>query len=521
MSKKISRREALKLAGFSFLGVTAKFAFPTAAHAWSSVHKIKKGPIERLVNTHALCIDTPAYNVLSATRSFKEADYFPTLEDILYWEGSDAEGGDGHGPDRTGNSDYSEHYYNPALEESLLFGEDAKGRGPKSCAKHAKDLYLGIANGSDAKSTAKAAAWAAHYLADMNVPFHVIGCNYATLSKIYRQGKNTLPPEIFGDLGLAYGNNDRVDHYFKNEMEYYKEFRGKDIKADWFDPWYWNGKSTPAYRLSSHVLWEGFNHPASLLKNNKIFHIAVYHPYWENPTPVFKEPWEAFHNNVEAFAIKLAKETRKDLKIRFDNAHVGMKIAADAVLTLWRASISALKPDINIIETEGKWKISLTVTNVDEYNAASEVRARISVIQKGGIRTPKDEIEVGNIPLNKRIEIENAWVLDVPNPKKDGPYQFQVEVIGSYKNVPDAQYTVLTKELANTWPRSYIGDGHTFVEMTHAKGTASCKSKDRIEIKLFGPKEGKMPLKLLITSSRYVGSYSDKKPDCKILKKKQ
>ena len=93
---------------------------------------------------------------------------FLALDQIMAHEGVVGEmsatldfGGHGPGPDSAGASPYSYHYYNPLTD---------RGGAPGA----ASQFYFDLLNPAG-RDRAKGAAWAAHFIADMSVPYHIVG----------------------------------------------------------------------------------------------------------------------------------------------------------------------------------------------------------------------------------------------------------------------------------------------------------------------------------------------------------
>ena len=200
-SEKITRREALKLAGMGVVGVAVELTLPSKALSWSSVW---------VVNTHEH-IDRSAFSALPGFA----LGVFPGIEDILEWEGSDAVWGKGKGPDCEGASNFSQHYYNP-----LLNGGKGEGAGPSACGEYAEIVFKNIVQNKDPAMSCRAMAWAAHFLADMFVPYHVVGCSSYTLPRYVRDGNVIMSEMVRGDEKiLSYLAIFSLDGQFNVEYE--------------------------------------------------------------------------------------------------------------------------------------------------------------------------------------------------------------------------------------------------------------------------------------------------------------
>ncbi|MEA4951492.1 MAG: hypothetical protein VB107_02330, partial [Aminivibrio sp.] len=99
-------------------------------------------------------------------------------------------GKSGPGPDVDGASPYSWHYYNPRT---------GKGLAPKKVADFFSVMMHKRVRG---ESQAREAAWAAHFLADMFVPYHVTGMPEEEAWQSFMAGtplgeKETGPAELY------------------------------------------------------------------------------------------------------------------------------------------------------------------------------------------------------------------------------------------------------------------------------------------------------------------------------------
>ena len=172
---------------------------------------------------------------------------FPECAKIVLHEGK-------AGPDGPGKSKYSYHYYNPRLPEGR------RGKGPEMAGEEYVGLVEELLLGKYPVLTAKRAAYAEHYAADMNVPFHTNGCLKTDLP--YQSGYD-LDKIITGSYDFCYQcfSNPVVAvtawmGYFKLSIENFKAGPAANDDVDWFDPWFENAASHPE-GASSHALWEG------------------------------------------------------------------------------------------------------------------------------------------------------------------------------------------------------------------------------------------------------------------------
>lgn len=402
--------------------------------------------------THQFILDQ-AYALLAADPAFDPA-VFPTLAEIQAHEGVNWFGTGawfdylvGPGPDSEGASQYSDHYYNPTTTE---------GDGPTASADQYVDLANGMAEGKK-DAAALGAAWGAHFLADMYVPFHVVGGYRDTVQAEYtRQGgagasTMTLAEAVTGPVDLCYrcGIKDwswfGADN-FKTEVGRFLGIAtpvttgaSGNSHLDWFDPWYYNGTWPASVKSSSHVVWEGaVTHPAAGA-------VSGYDTRWQNATPGFGSPAAAQKAQVEALAIAAATETRTNLVARIGDDDPAINHAIQSAYTVWRASISALRPDIAVEQdpsAPGAYKVTAIVNNVAP-ETAKNVRVRLTVTGgaiTGG--TPEQPIASpgGVVKTDKSIQ----WAVKTDKPSE---CSLTLEVIGSYAQTPDLQYAKFQKPL--------------------------------------------------------------------------
>ena len=416
------------------LSLLAPWVRPQPAAAWGSLAGVA---------THQFILDQ-AYAKLKADKAF-DPSRFPTLEEIQANEGVNWSGRsdtwfdalNGPGPDSEGASAYSKHYYNPDTTE---------GDGPSAVAEHYRDLAQGVSAGK--KEAAKDAAWGAHFLADMFVPFHVVGATVDTARQLYNaQGGSgassiTYDQSITGPTDLCY--KCAVKSWvgaanFKTETErFLSVVTTATSHLIWFDPWYYNGNWPAAVKSSSHVVWEGVvTHPSPVG--------APTLKAWSNARPAFGAPWDLQKPRAEALARTAARTTRDNLVAWLSDDDPALNNAVHAVYQLWRASFSALRPDLEPTPNPAKpgtYKVKGVVTNV-ATEAAQGVRLRLTVTG-GKITGGAAERDVkGSIFYDNSTE----WEVEAADPAK---CMLKLEVIGSYATTPDLQYAMITKPLGDS-----------------------------------------------------------------------
>jgi len=206
-------------------------------------------------NTHAFIIKE-SYKRLEKDSAFRK-DVFPLLGAILLFEGI-TENLTGSGPDAILNSVSSDHYYNPKTKE---------GDAPKQTSFFFSQLKDSIENKWTQVLPGKSAAYLAHYIADMSVPFHILGLstqgqdteNFIN-SITDAKGRVLLNEKIQGNNAPFLGNN------WSKELQKWGEAHKEHSKyVNWFDPWYYDDWSSA---LSTHIDWERtVNHVSSASPN--------------------------------------------------------------------------------------------------------------------------------------------------------------------------------------------------------------------------------------------------------------
>lgn len=413
---------------FSFLTFLAALLLPAAAFPWGSLY-----PGE----THQYIVDT-AYNRLKADPAYA-ANLFPTLSMIKGHEGVQwtANGLFGVGPDGAGMSTYSEHYYNPKTGE---------GNGPTSSARHFSALVRSNLSGKpNTEAGGKAAAYSAHFLADMFVPYHVVGTSRKNAEKIWVE-QNTAHPgtinlgiSITGSQKLTYltpfkgGNNN-----FNTELTRFITLTDPP-ESDWFDPWYYNGNTdTMMIKTSSHVAWEAIANgtPVITIQKRAGQGVQGYDPQWKNAaTPRFNQNlWDGQSAQVRKLAIYSATETRSRLEAYFNDPTPALMNTIQSVYSLWRASFSGLRPTITYQpDGSNSYKITGTIKNLASAPVNS-VQVRLTA--KDCTVTSPEEQTVGLIGVGFNRSAA-PWGVTTT----DKLCKLKLEVVGSYP-IPDLQYAV-------------------------------------------------------------------------------
>jgi len=398
----------------------------TPALAWGSMTV----PIPYIgnFNTHG-CIAETAYAFVEKDPAFNSA-MFPAEADVTGHEGVNVHV-KGAGPDSEGSTNYAEHYYNP---------RNGEGSAPDSVAKYFSDLAY--------RNTGrqKGAAWSAHFLGDMSVPFHTHGMwgNEVRAAMASNPAALDLPPKVTGDrtilshpfTGLL--SNHSAD--FKVEAQRFLAATGGLAYQDWFDPWYWNGPDALPYQGSSHITWEGWAPECPPTP------VSQYSSLWPgNPPPAFGNPIVPMAEVVRAFAKANARSTVASEADFLANEGEGEDQAATSVATLWRASFSGLRTDQSYTFDQA----SLADPNATPL---AEVRGRLGNFARETARGVQVRLRVvsgacrvktsatpdiqtyGAAPTGVRAF--GDWKVEVP---RGSPCRLIIEAIGAYSATPDLE----------------------------------------------------------------------------------
>lgn len=395
--------------------------------------------------THQYIIKT-AYERLKSDPAYA-ANLFPTFSVIKGHEGVSwtADGLSGVGPDASGMSAYSDHYYNPATGD---------GNGPKASAKYYSYLVReNVARKVTTEAAGKSAAWSAHFLADMFVPYHVVGIPRAKAEKIWNDqnakhpGVINLGYSVIGSYKLSYATPIKGDNRnFNTELSRFIT-RTDPAEADWFDAWYYNGNTeTMMIKTSSHVAWEAAPNYSPLAPTTIIGEyqrragqgLPGYSSQWKNAVPSFNNPWDGQARQVSQLAIASATETRKNLESYFDDPTPALAKTVQAVYSMWRSSFSGLRPSINY-QPDGPNSYKVTATIANSANAAvTSVQTRLTAqdcaLTDQGHRAVKGSIPAGGSATT------SAWKVKT----NDKICRLKLEVIGSYP-IPDLQYAMVER----------------------------------------------------------------------------
>lgn len=429
----LTRRQML---GLTLGSVGSCLINPLKAFGW--------GSFDGLANTHALIVQNamrllrndPALNVTP----------FPAVNDIISndWVSAFTSGTYGTGPDVEGRSNYSEHYYNP---------KTGRGGGLAAVKKHYINLIKNIVNNKTGPAASKSAAWAAHFLSDMHVPYHMVGI---PAEEAFQRRNSNIGNLSFDESGPSYLYNDNSIPYgwgnnqgFHEALHWFTTYNpktgGKIGAKDWYDPWYYNGVGNHISSVvtGSHAWWEIEAHrifasgsPLSLLNN--MLAQDRYDPLWANPKISFDyNPMNTIGSNVENYAMLCANGTRARIKEHWQNPSLGYCRAIRAAMTLFRAAMTTIK--INPIEyrrlDNSTYKVLCWIKNMNEYEALQNIRIQFKWRRNNG------EWRKGIVRLNQGIQplrINGGW-WDIPV-RANEKLEVVCNVLGEYYHTPDLGY---------------------------------------------------------------------------------
>jgi hypothetical protein len=419
--------------GWIAAGMIAVLALPGQALSWGVM-----GPYK----THQHILGE-AYRLLQADPAFDPLK-FPSLEQVMAHEGVDplqvkftGEGTtgldaaliSGPGPDSAGNSPYSWHYYNPYTKE---------GRGPEAVQRFYRYLALGMLK-PQSEALPKAAAWSAHFLADMYCPYHINGSYRETIVAIKarqlaenrgtaREGAVYLDEKIKGSSKLSYRAVTPVKSWSDNFRTEIDRFLATD--NDWFDPWYYNGDyfEKLVSNTSSHILWEATVSPGA-------YSLQGYAPGWRNAGAAIEGAVDAQGRQAYNLAVKAAFTTREQIDALFDDPSPAVNEAIRSVYSLWRASFSAMRLELDV-KQDGEFLVA-TGTVANRGGAPlQQVAARLSASHCDIVSARKTQ-DLGNLPSGAK-RAAPAWRVRTG----DKPCRLTMDAV-CRSPVPDLQYASL------------------------------------------------------------------------------
>jgi len=429
------------------LAILLVFPFSDSAMGWGALTGGR---------SHQYILDE-AYQKLKSDPAFPGSN-FPTIESIQANEGVEwVHGGlsgfifgsamtlQGPGPDSPGNSPDSAHYYNPRT---------GNGQAPVMAA----NLYEKLKGDILSKSAAgRNAAYMAHFIADISVPYHINGMPASQASSRIKSGNGKLDENI---AGVGQGGRDWMP-----ELSTWQEVYNNSRSADWFDPWYRDGSfDSEGKATSTHVVWE-----------------TNYGPTWVTSAGVLTGYSKEFDQlnggngdkrNIEEFVKRISQTTnaiQEDTWGLFSNTQVSNSYdqAIANVYTAWRASFSALRPEVSVEKDAqtGASKIVVTIKNLAK-DAATNVQVNLKI--SGGTLSGPDGTGLASssykvpdpIPPEGEVKIEDVWELEEPEPGDDPEAKSSTEIVsevtGSYADTPDSGKAIAKKVILNQVANSII-----------------------------------------------------------------
>ena len=409
----------------------------------------------------------------------------------------------GLGPDSsTQHTEYSWHEYNPRTGE---------GKAPEQAANWFNELKVDI-EGNRMDSAAKDAAYLAHYIADVTCPFHVNGMPKTEADKLSRTGELSLSSDIVGaplpvskigmgrtqtppsnerlvnvlPLGGAVrgtgGNGKPYEEKLNtNWSREYNVWRDLPKSNDWFDPWYndgtsvyiykiagiYNYKTVPLYEASStHALWEWYAYNNYSRPTYDVTKVKV--GYSEEFLKIQKNNGNGDKSNIAEFAKEIASNTKDnqqailDESTKFDtmrdiHSELGKAYqkAISDVCTVWRASFSALRPDIEVGDNSGQHskKLRVKIKNIAPKtemgdNTARDIKINIEHLNEGCIQLSYNVKDYPKeIKPGEEITIDDVWELKSDKDCSENA-EFQVSVTGKFEGIPDSGRAIINKILS-------------------------------------------------------------------------
>lgn len=433
---------------------------PQRAFPWSSVDLG-----DQVINTHqSMC--RAAYELLKSDPALRyDPDYpgplFPSLDDILNPNLKD--------PDDDKNVPYSAHVYN-----SFLDGPN-KGSGPEYVKRYYDRLCMTVAKSygnaldpADLAEAAKDALWMSHFIQDLTCTYHVLGM---PAEKI---GKQKIDDNALAG-GLSFVNPAVPDTVL---IQRFREDQSDYPKADWFDPYYYDGKGNhldEQKASSTHTKYEAFPLTGSITPSKKT-------PFYKMPTQdvgslaagVAHWVRDLFSRDKEAY--NPASKTTKYL----------IDTGATLTHTLWRASFCALRLGhmelSRLPGTQHTYRVKVRVRNFGHHDAKN-VRIQYTLIEGGKSRdfvpvaaiaslgagnatdAPTADIRVLNPNALLVVSLRTDFFEDRDHPAHDSRQMLRFYPIEDLVKRADAAVTVPSLEMTKKAdkPRTIAGDEVTYI----------------------------------------------------------
>lgn len=420
-------------------------SFPSASFSW--------GAIKDYAETHQYIL-REAMKLAASDPAFVQR--FPSAAELM---NNDfvivtALGKSGPGPDVDGASPYSWHYFNPRT---------GKGLAPKKVADFFSVMMHKRVRG---ESQAREAAWAAHFLADMFVPYHVTGMPEEEAWQSFMAGtplgeKETGPAELYSmksppPAGWGEGGD------FSSALElFFNEYPPEnDEGVDWFDPWYfngWGGATAPGIATGSHGFWEYQAWEWFRVKQvvKKSLPAPGYDPLWKNrKSEMGTVFWRAQAAAAAEYAADCASRTRQNIPAILSSPDQGIQNAVRAVYTLYRASMTSLRASWRQEDlTGGGYRVFCTVRNTNPLEEFAGAGARL-LYRKDGRWIVRETVTLPR-PVPPQGAGEFFWDF-----RSGDSFQCIAEVAGLFRQTPDLGYVNLSFTTGGAAPE--MDHGRTF-----------------------------------------------------------
>ena len=401
------------------------------------------GAINTVAETHQYILRM-ARGLADRDPAFIQA--FPTAEELVNQDYIvvDTLGKYGPGPDLDGVSPYSWHYYNPLT---------GKGLAPRKVGDFFNVMMHKRVRRED---QSREAAWAAHFLADMFVPYHVVGMPEED-AWIASMSGNTLGeresgPSILYSLDILPPEGWGMGANFSSALELLFSVYppGNEDGVDWFDPWYFNGyggTASPGIATGSHGWWEFTAWTYNAVMENISLALDLilkgglwesrYDPLWKNgKSEMGSTFWSQQAKAAEDFAAKCAARTRQNLHTILRNPNMGIENSVRAVYTLYRASMTSIQPGWRQEALDKGYRIFCMVTNQNMQELLDEVDLRL-LYSKEGKWEASNTLRINSaIPPGETKEC--FWDIETGE-----PLHCILEVSGIYRQTPDLGYVNL------------------------------------------------------------------------------
>ena len=430
----MERRTALaKISGFTAACLWPPLFLPTEGFSW--------GAVQGSAPTHQYIV-TQAMHFLRKDPIFGRYN-FPSAQQITsrdFVKLSTTFVKSGPGPDMDGNSDYSWHYYNPFLPN-----KKDRGLGPRKASDCFNDFIFARVNNKDQLFPA---AWGAHFLADMFVPYHTTGIPATEAFQRNARRQYVLNRNICDNWRIMYGSGKLppagwgANHNHTWDIQRFCEINPLNgpQRADWFDPWYWNGYGTggPGIVTGSHGSWEYWLWKNNQLRSfnidtNAVLEVSKYDREWQNRKAYFKDTnyWTQQKYAVENFAIKCATRTRKNMLNLIRKPTLAVAYAVRGVLTMYRASMTAVYLKYSQEKINKGYQLRLHIYNDHKDEYFNDIDVKMSYKKNGRW--------VGSVSKFKGSIAPNSSAYMYWNINSGKAHQYKMEVAGLYRT-PDLGY---------------------------------------------------------------------------------